>query len=115
MSGDGVSLQTTISQSGAVARTQSKGQAAQQPAAPFSEKVDPGKDTHVERVRPGDRPEKGRVREDEERREGRRARDRQDGPDEGDEERDGQSDPDGNGAAADADGDEIGRHVDCLA
>ena len=65
MSGDGVSLQTTISQMGNVAKAQLKGQQQNQPTAPLSEEIDKSKDLKVNRVKQAEKTEKGRIEEDE--------------------------------------------------
>jgi hypothetical protein len=64
MSGDGVSLQTTISQMGNVAKTQLKGQQQNQTAAPLSEQIDKSKDLKVNRVQQAEKADKGRVEPD---------------------------------------------------
>lgn len=65
MSGDGVSLQTTISQMGNVAKTQLKGQQQNQTAAPVSEQIDKSKDLKVNRVKQAEQADKGRIEPDE--------------------------------------------------
>jgi len=64
MSGDGVSLQTTISQMGNVAKTQLKGQQQNQTAAPLSEQIDKSKDLKVNRVKQAEKADKGRIEPD---------------------------------------------------
>jgi hypothetical protein len=66
MAGDGLSLQTTISQLGNVARTQLKGQQSNQPTSPLSEQLAQSKDLKVNRVKKADKSEKGRIQPDEE-------------------------------------------------
>ncbi len=65
MSGDGVSLQTTISQMGNVAKAQLKGQQQNQPTAPLSEEIDKSKDLKVNRATQAEKTEKGRIEKDE--------------------------------------------------
>lgn len=118
MPADGLGLQTTISNSGAVAKTQARGQPAQQPTAPFSEKVDPGKDTHVERLKRGEPAERGRVEPDpEEERRRRQPREPESGA-----EAAGETPADAAAAdraageeGTDEAGEAIGRIVDCRA
>jgi len=69
MSGDGVSLQPTIVQMGTVAQAQAKGQQAQHPTSPFSERLEQNQDTKVQRVRKADEARRGRVDREEKRRE----------------------------------------------
>jgi hypothetical protein len=61
VSGDGISLQTTISQLGNVAKTQAKSQQANQPTTPLSEQIDRSKDLKVDRVKETERTAKQRV------------------------------------------------------
>lgn len=72
MAGDGVSLPTTISQLGNVARTQLKGQQVNQQATPLSEQLDQSKDLKVNRVKQLEKADKGRVESDEEKERRRR-------------------------------------------
>lgn len=50
MPGDGVSLSTTLSQLGSVAKTQAKGMQQAQPVAPFSDQQDKQDELKVQRV-----------------------------------------------------------------
>jgi len=61
MTGDGVSLQTTISQLGNVAKAQLKGQQQNQQTAPLSEQLDKSKDLKVNRVKQAEKAEKGQI------------------------------------------------------
>ena len=61
MVGDGISIQTTLSQLGNVARTQAKGQQAGQNAAPLEDQLDKNKEMKVDRVKETEKTEKGRV------------------------------------------------------
>lgn len=118
MSGDGISLQTTISQLGNVAKAQVKSQQANQPTTPLSEHIDRSKDLKVDRVKETERAEKQRVDPDGKRERKRRRRKRKDrlpedeaalAAAEGDEER-----PDEDEDEEEAGG-EVGRLLDTLA
>jgi hypothetical protein len=75
MAGDGISVQTNIAQLGNVARSQAKGQQAQQSATTFSEKVDKQEELRVQRVKETDKTEKQKINPDgEDRRKRRRQR-----------------------------------------
>jgi len=74
MAADGVSLQTSISQLGNVARTQVKSQQqANQNSTTFAEQVDQSKDLKVNRVKKAEKADKGKIDPDAEK-ERRRAR-----------------------------------------
>jgi hypothetical protein len=106
----GISLPVSIAQSGAVAKTQARGQQAAQQTQP----VDPQKqlrdELKVERVKETEKPDRGRIDPDEERLDKRQRRrlKRQRGKD-----RDGSEADDGGETPSDAV--EIGRLVDCRA
>lgn len=70
MSADGVSIQTSIAQAVAAARTQAKVQNKAKEKPPVSNLLENSKDTRVEKAKETDEAAKGRV--DEEREEGRR-------------------------------------------
>ncbi|MHB8078760.1 MAG: hypothetical protein ACYDIE_05855 [Candidatus Krumholzibacteriia bacterium] len=72
MSGNGVSLQPTIVQLGAVAQSQMKGQQTHHPTTPFSERLDATQDAKVQRVRKADEAERKRIDADAERERRRR-------------------------------------------
>jgi hypothetical protein len=75
MAGDGVSLQTNISQLGNVARTQAKGQQAQQTLTPFAEQLDKKDELRIQRVRETEKAEKDQIDpEERDRRKERRRR-----------------------------------------
>lgn len=66
MSADGVSLPTTISQLGTVAKTQQRAQQQGQNVTPFKEQIDRQDELHVQRVKKTEATEHRRVeREDE--------------------------------------------------
>jgi hypothetical protein len=72
MAADGVSLQTTISQLGNVAKTQLKEQAGQNQTGPLSDQVDKSKDLKVNRVKQAEKADKGRIEPDAEKQRERR-------------------------------------------
>ena len=74
MSGDGVSLPTTLSQMGSVAKTQARGQQSPQQVTPFSEQLDKKEELKVQRVKETPNAEKGRINPDEEKKDKRRRR-----------------------------------------
>jgi hypothetical protein len=75
MAGDGISLQTTLSQLGNVAKTQAKGQQANPSTTPLSEQIDKSKDLKVDRVKKTDKAEQQRIDPDKQKeREKRRRR-----------------------------------------
>jgi vacuolar-type H+-ATPase subunit I/STV1 len=74
MPGDGVSLQTIISQLGSVAKAQARGQQSPQATAPFSERQDLQDELKVQRVKETAESEKGRIEPDGESRDKRKRR-----------------------------------------
>jgi len=70
MSADGVSIQTSIAQAGAAARTQAKVQNKSKEKPPVSRLLENNKDTRVEKAKETDEAARGRV--DDDREEGRR-------------------------------------------
>lgn len=76
MTGDGISLQTTIAQSGNVAKTQLKGQQQNQQTVPLSEQVDKSKDLKVNRVKQAVKAEHNKVDPDARRGKGQRRKKR---------------------------------------
>jgi len=76
MSGDGISLQTTIAQSGTVAKTQLKGQQQHQQTVPLSEQLDKSKDLKVNRVKQAEKAEQNQVDPDARREKGQRRKER---------------------------------------
>ena len=74
MSGDGVSLPTTLSQLGSVAKTQARGQQSSQQVTPFSEQLSKKEELHVQRVKETPKAEEGRINPDEEKEDKRKRR-----------------------------------------
>jgi hypothetical protein len=109
MSADGISLQTTIVQSGTVAKAQMKGQQTQPQAAPLSEQTEQSKDLKVHRVKKGEEPEKSRINP--EREEGR-GRNRPGSDQEQAEPPQGGHDEGENSPGEDLAPEEIGRNID---
>lgn len=67
MPGDGVSLPTTLSQMGSVAKTQARGQQSSPQVTPFSEQKDGQEELRIQRVKETTEAEKNRlIRQDEE-------------------------------------------------
>ncbi len=110
MAGDGVSLQTTISQLGSVAKTQLKGQQQNQQTAPLSDQLDKSKDLKVNRVKKAEKAEKGQIEPDARRKNRERKKQRQD-TDSGSPKAAG-TDVDPQAEEAPVDGGEVGRLVD---
>ncbi|MGD9548713.1 MAG: hypothetical protein AB7V45_14395 [Candidatus Krumholzibacteriia bacterium] len=74
MSGDGVSLPTTLAQMGSVAKTQARAQQSGQPVAPFHDQRDKKDELRVQRVRETEKPNQGKVDPDADRRDKRQRR-----------------------------------------
>lgn len=80
MTGDGVSLPTSIAQLGNAAKTQAKGQQTQSTATPFSEQLDKDEKLKVQRVQQTEKSEQdgvdkdGKQRRDDKRKQRRRSR-----------------------------------------
>ncbi len=74
MSGDGVSLPTTLAQLGHVAKAQAKGQQGNQPVAPFSEQLEKENELRVRQVEETKQAEQGRINADEKQEKDRRRR-----------------------------------------
>ena len=80
MTGDGVSLPTSIAQLGNAAKTQAKGQQNQTTATPFSEQLDKDEKLKIQRVQQTEKSEQdgvdpeGKQRRDDKRKKRRRAR-----------------------------------------
>jgi hypothetical protein len=77
MAGDGISLQTNLAQLGNVARSQAKGQQAQQNVTPFAEQTDRKDELRIQRVKETEQASKGRIDPDADRRRERRRRRRE--------------------------------------
>lgn len=74
MSGDGVSLPTTLAQMGSVAKTQAKAQQSGQPVSPFHDQRDKKDELRVQRIRETEKPNQDRVDPDADRRDKRQRR-----------------------------------------
>jgi membrane protein involved in colicin uptake len=74
MAGDGISLQTTLSQLGNVAKTQAKGQQSNPSTTPLSEQLDKSKDLKVDRVKQTEKAEQQRIDPDKQKERDKRRR-----------------------------------------
>jgi transposase InsO family protein len=74
MSGDGVSLPTTLAQTGSVAKTQARGQQSSPQVTPFSEQTDDQEKIRIQRVKETSETEKNRVVRQEEEKDKRKRR-----------------------------------------
>ena len=74
MSGDGVSLPTTLAQMGNVAKTQARGQQSSPQVTPFSEQKADGDELRIQRVKETSETEKSRVKRQDEEKDKRKRR-----------------------------------------
>jgi hypothetical protein len=113
--GDGVSLPTTLSQMGSVAKTQAKGQQTATHTAPVPERMQADEDLRVNRVKETDGATQDKVdpnKDSPDKRKRRRLRRNRRLPGENDDEA---SDAAGAGEDDDGDAEKLGRLIDMLA